>query len=139
MIITKQTEAQETKSENHLAQRFAVIIIGIIETVLAFRLAFELLGANAGNSFVHGLYAVSQPFVGLFAGIFSRVSINGGQTIAVFEPATLIAMAVVALIAWVILKLTAPRFEVRSEKTEYSENNDQENNSQSASVDDIKM
>ena len=58
---------------------------------------------------MRGIYAFTQPLVGVFEGIFSSATINGAETTLVFEPATLIAMVVIALIAWVVLKLITPR------------------------------
>jgi cellobiose-specific phosphotransferase system component IIC len=126
MLTTKQTETENTEQESHTGQRFVGIIFGIIEIMLTFRLIFKLLGANAANSFVHGLYSASQFFIGAFEGIFSRVNTGGGATITVFEPATLIAMVVVALLAWVVLKLMTPRNGTRVARTENTERADQE-------------
>jgi hypothetical protein len=117
MMVNKQTETQSTKPESHAAQRIAGALFAIIEAILAFRLVFKLLGANPSNGFVSGLYTVSHFFTGIFENIFPKATANG----AVFEPATLIAMVVVALIAWIVLKLLTPRAGVRSQKTEYTE------------------
>ena len=122
--MTKQTETRNTNPENYTAQRFVVAIFGIIEIILAFRLVFKLMGANPTNGFVQGIYSVTQVFVGVFEGIFSRVTTSGAETTAVFEPATLIAMVVIALIAWVVLKLMTPRIRNRVERTEYTEHDD---------------
>jgi len=123
--MTKQTETRNTKLESHKAQRIVGIIFGVIEVVLAFRFIFKLLGANPENNFVHGLYAVTQFFVAIFEGIFPRVTTSGVETTAVFEPATLIAIVVIALIAWGVLKLMTPRINNRVETTEYTEHDNQ--------------
>ena len=123
--MTKQTETRNIESESNTAQRIVGIIFGVIEVILAFRLIFKLLGANPKNGFVHGIYAVSQFLAGIFEGIFSRVTTNGAQTTATFEPATLIAMVVIALIAWGVRKLMTPRIGTRMEKTEYTGHDDQ--------------
>src|SRR5665647_1732398 len=122
--MTKQTETRNTQLESHTAQRIVGIIFSVIEIILAFRLIFKLLGANPKNDFVHGIYAVTQFFVGIFEGIFSRVTTSGAETTAIFEPATLIAMVVIAVIAWVVLKLMTPRIGNRVERTEYTEHDD---------------
>ena len=124
--MNKQTETRNTKLESHTAQRIVGIIFSVIEIILAFRLIFKLLGANPKNDFVHGIYAATQFFVGAFEGIFSRVTTSGAETTAVFEPATLIAMVVIALIAWAVLKLMTPHIETRVERTENTEHEDQE-------------
>jgi len=79
----------------------------------------KLLGANAENDLVKILYGITGFFVSLFEGIFSRITINEASG-AVFEPATLLAMVVIALLAWVVMKLMTPRAGSRVVKTEYS-------------------
>jgi hypothetical protein len=82
-------------------------------------LILKLLGANADNSIVNFMYGITGFFIKAFEGIFARVTINDVSG-AVFEPATLITMAVVALIALCILKLMTPREGSSVVKTEYS-------------------
>ena len=120
--ISKQTETLNTKQESHTAQRIVGIFFGVIEVTLAFRLIFKLLGANPENGFVQGMYAFTHFFTGFFEGIFSRATTRGAETTAVFEPATLIAMVVIAVIAWVVLKLITPRIGNLVERTEYTKN-----------------
>ena len=103
--MDKHTEINDTKQESHTARNIVVVIFSIIEVILAFRLVFKLLGANPNNFFVNAIYAITQFFVGIFEGIFPRAATSG----MVFEPATLIAIIVVALIAWIITKLMSPR------------------------------
>ena len=76
-------------------------ILLLIETALAFRLAFKLAGANAGNGFVTFIYDVSNPFISPFKGIVNH-STSGK---AVFEPETVIAMAVWAVVAILLVVL----------------------------------
>src|SRR5665648_287466 len=102
--VTGQTEVSNTKHESHTAQRIIGSLFGIIEIILAFRLVFKLLGANSTNGFVQGLYNITQPFVG------------------VFEPETLLAMVVIALIALIVLKLIKPRAGDQVKRTEYTKN-----------------
>lgn len=80
-------------------------ILGILEALLAFRLVFKLLGANAGSSFVSLIYSVSGVFVTPFSGIFRTGVTQGIETKAVLEPATIIAMIVYALIGYGIVRL----------------------------------
>jgi len=96
----------KTNQVSHDAQRIFSVIFGVIEAILAFRLIFKLLGANPENVFVNGIYTVTQPFVGIFEGIFPQFSIKGSEG---FEPATLIAMAVIILISWAVMKIITPR------------------------------
>src|SRR5579872_72155 len=48
-------------------------VLGIIEVLLAFRFAFEALGANSYSSFTSLIYALSYPFVQPFQGIFGVI------------------------------------------------------------------
>jgi len=114
-----QTETHSAQAESHPARRIVSVLFGAVEIILAARLILKLLGANAGNSIIKVLYGTTGFFVKLFEGIFSRVTINEASG-AVFEPATLIAMVVIALIAWGVLKLMKSRTGSRVVKTEYS-------------------
>jgi hypothetical protein len=106
MSMTRQTQTQNDKPDSHPVRRIAGAIFVVAEVVLAFRLVFELLGANANNTFAHGIYATTQFFVGIFESIFARVAIGAAGSSAFFEPATLIAMGAIVLIFLVFRKLT---------------------------------
>jgi heme/copper-type cytochrome/quinol oxidase subunit 4 len=116
--MTNQTETQNTKAESNTSKRIVGVIFAVIEVVLAFRLIFKGLGANPNNGFVRGVYGVTQFLVGIFEGIFSRGTASGAETTAVLEPATLIVMVVIALIAWAVLKLMTPHTGTSVERTE---------------------
>ena len=76
---------------------------------------------SRSNSVVSGLYSITKRLVGLFAGILSPVATPGVETTAIFEPATLIAMVVTAVVAWVVLKLITPHDGSRVESTAITE------------------
>jgi len=116
--MTRQTETRNTEPGSQTLVRIVGVIISIIEIVLGFRLVFKLLGANPNSGFVSAIYSITKPFVGLFSGIFSKVTTEGAEVTAIFEPATLIAMIVIALIGWLIIKLSTRNSGNRMEKTE---------------------
>ncbi|KAF0092620.1 MAG: hypothetical protein FD141_804 [Fusobacteria bacterium] len=118
---TNRVRKTSSTDNNHLPQRITAIIFIIIEVILAFRLVLKLLGANAESAFVKFIYGVSQVFVGVFQGIFSDASTEGLETTAVFEPGTVIAMIVVAIIAWIVMKLIATNKRSKVEKEEVIE------------------
>ncbi len=118
--MNKQTETRNTQSGNNVAKRIVVVIFAVVEIILAFRLVFKLLGADPKNGFVQGIYNITRFFVGLFEGIFSKVTTSGIEVKAIFEPATLIAMVVVAIVAWVVLKLMTTRKGNSMKSTEYT-------------------
>jgi hypothetical protein len=117
--VTRQTETRNTQRDNSAGRRIVGVIFGLIEIILGLRLIFKLLGANPANGFVKAIYDITQFFVGLFEGIFAKVSISS-TTKAVFEPATLIAIILVALVAWLVMKLMTPRKIRQVESTEYT-------------------
>jgi hypothetical protein len=80
---------------------FVGFLLLLVESALAFRLAFKLGGANAGNGFVEFIYDVSNPFISPFKGIANHST--SGSTI--FEPETVIAMAVWAVAAIFLIVL----------------------------------
>lgn len=95
----------DTPKKNNVPRNSVYYILGLIETLLAFRLVFRLLGANPGSIFVSFIYAVSGVFLAPFKGIFRVATSNGIETTAVLEPHTIIAMIVYALIAYGVVKL----------------------------------
>lgn len=94
----------KTNQENFTSIRIVYYILGIFETLLAFRLVFKLLGANPSSGFVSLIYSTSQVFLAPFTAIFRSAVAQGIETKAVLEPSTIIAMLVYALIAWGTVK-----------------------------------
>ena len=115
--MEKQTETVNTKPVSYAAKRVVGVLFGLVEVILCARLILKLLGANPANSIVKAIYNVTQFFVGLFEGIFGKVSATEGS---VFEPATLIAIIVVAVVAWLVLRLMTPRQRSSTTRTEYT-------------------
>ena len=116
--MIKQTETRNTESGSHTTVRIVGVIFTVFEIILGFRLVFKLLGANPSSGFVSAIYSITKPVVGIFSGIFAKVTAEGTDVKAIFEPATLIAMIVIALIGWVIIALATRSSGNRMEKTE---------------------
>jgi len=76
-------------------------LLGLLEALLAFRLALKLLGANPLSGFVSFVYSITQIFVAPFLAAFNKTQISG----IVFEWTTLLAMLVYWFIAWAIVRL----------------------------------
>lgn len=111
-VVTERPVATERVVERHGGGGSAVgnivyLIFGILEALLAFRFVFKLLGANAGSGFVSFIYGVTNPLVAPFYGIFGQPIYQGNQATATLDFSTLIAMAVYALIGWVIVRIIA--------------------------------
>ncbi len=97
--VTQPTVARSTDTR---AVQIVYLIISIIEILLAFRLVMRLLGANSLNAFVAFIYAMTYPLIVPFVGIFSLPKDLG---VASFEIATLVAMAVYAVIGYIIVAI----------------------------------
>lgn len=87
-----------------MGQRIVSLIGSIIIAILALRFILSLLGANRANSFADLIYSMSQPFVAPFFGLFNYTPQFG---VSRFEFETLIAMAVYALLTYLISRMLA--------------------------------
>jgi len=83
--------------------RIIWLLTGILLILLAFRFVFALLGANPSNGFANFIYSTSHPFVAPFFGLFHYNVLNLGY--ARFEVYTLVAMAIYAVIGWILVRL----------------------------------
>jgi uncharacterized protein YggT (Ycf19 family) len=84
-----------------MARRIIFWLLDVLEVLLAFRFFLLLLSANPASPFVQLIYRLTQPFVTPFTGIFPQPAAGG----AVVEWATLLAMAVYAVVAWGVIRL----------------------------------
>ena len=96
-------EAAESDHKQNVAARVIWYIAGVILVLLGFRFILSLLGANQSNGFANFIYSVSHPFVAPF---FSLFNYNYSYGASRFEIYTLVAMAVYAVVAWGLAKLT---------------------------------
>lgn len=120
--ITRQTETVNTQTESQTAKRIVGTIFGAIEFLIALRFILKLFGANPDNAFIKFMYSITGIFTVIFDGIFAKVRIGGANSVAVFEPSPLVAMVIIGLIAWFVLKLMTPQKDKRIEKTEVTSN-----------------
>ena len=96
----------DTKASGSQTGAYIVyFIFGVVEILLAFRFVLKLAGANPSSGFVSFIYSITGFFVAPFKGIFHTSLSQGAETASVFDPATLIAIIVYALVAWGIVKL----------------------------------
>ena len=80
---------------------FVAVAFFVIETVITFRFGFLLANANPNNGFVDFIYDISGGLVDPFEGIVAADTVGDG----VFEPASLIALAVYAAVALLLTML----------------------------------
>lgn len=76
-------------------------VLGLIETLLAFRVILKLLAANPEAGFSAFIYAITYVFAAPFLTVFKTVYVAN----SVFEWTTLLAMAVYAIVAYGIVHL----------------------------------
>jgi hypothetical protein len=99
----------EQPSYNFRAVAVVGFVVGIVDIFIAARFLGKLLGASSQSAFVNFIYQVSSPMVAPFTGIFG----NSGSSTNTFETASLVAIAVYAVIGWGLVVLiriaTAPR------------------------------
>jgi len=77
------------------------LFFGILEALLAWRVALKLVGANPNSPFGAMVYDLTSLFLVPFTGLTFTPVIDG----MVFEISSIIAMFVYALIAWVVARV----------------------------------
>ncbi|HEX5466583.1 MAG TPA: YggT family protein [Candidatus Limnocylindrales bacterium] len=98
-IVTERRETITRRpSGGELLRRIAILVFGIVQVLIALRFLLELVGAQPGNSLVHGIMLLSDPLVRPFAGILSTGSLQSGDL-------TVDITAIVAFVGYTILEL----------------------------------
>lgn len=108
-VVYEETRDTDYVAVDHLRRvdayrRIATIvwtITGFIEIIVGLRVLFKFLGANAANGFVNFVYNLSGVFANPFQGIVTDVTSGS----SVLEVNSLIAMLILALAAWGVMKL----------------------------------
>ncbi|EKD87812.1 MAG: hypothetical protein ACD_35C00187G0006 [uncultured bacterium] len=106
------TDFRETRTSQHetgRTQRVATfkatqliwLFLGIIESIIALRFIFRLIGVYAENNFASFIYGLSNFFVAPFLSLTGAPSAGN----MVFEFSSLLAMAIYLLIAWGIERI----------------------------------
>lgn len=101
--LVEETKLGASKSE--IIEYVVYYFFGAIEILLMFRFVLRLAGANNNSAFVNMIYGLTNIFTWPFESIFRRTVAPGFETMSVFEPATLTAVVVYAIISWGIVKL----------------------------------
>ncbi|HEX4214029.1 MAG TPA: hypothetical protein VIA06_11990 [Candidatus Dormibacteraeota bacterium] len=86
---------------NHRAISLIWFIAGVVDILITLRFVCKLLGASELSSFVALLYAITNPLVAPFQGIFGQPAARG----SILEPASLVAIVVYLLVAWGLVTL----------------------------------
>ena len=83
------------------AEQAVWLVAGVIDALLIIRFVFKLLAASTQASFVRFIYDITQLLVTPFHGIFNTAA--SGHL--VFEPESLVAIAIYSLIGWGLASL----------------------------------
>ncbi len=102
---TQDIDGQKNASSYQTIEYLLYFFLSIIEALLFIRLILRVLGANSSSIFVNVIYKITTSLMFPFEGIFRRGTTQGLETVAVFEPSTLIAMIVYALLLYGIVAL----------------------------------
>ncbi len=77
------------------------LIFGVTVGLVAIRFILRVLGASPNADFAGLIYNITAPLVQPFVGLFGITQADG----AVFEPQSIVAMIVYALVGWLIGRL----------------------------------
>lgn len=93
--------AAERRTQLLRAEQLIQLILAIIEVLIGLRVVLKLIAANPANGFAHFIYGFSTFFLGPFFDLTSSPS-SGSM---VLEIPSLIAIAIYAIVAWLIIKI----------------------------------
>lgn len=93
--------AAERRLQTFQINRVLWTILGILEILLGLRFLLKLIAANAGSGFATFIYGITGAFTAPFNALLGTPVMDG----SVLEVTTLIAMAVYALLFWVIVRV----------------------------------
>ena len=87
-------------------RRVVGLLFGILIGLIAIRILL-LLGANEGNALVDGIYAISEPFVAPFRGVFAfdEVRPTGRSVLDIAALVAVVAWSLIALIVLAVLRI----------------------------------
>lgn len=96
------------EAERQGVRRIVSVIVGLLAILLLLRIVFMVLGANDSNGFVNLIYVLTGWMVAPFRNIFPDMTFTALNQNGVFEPGAVIALAVVLLVGWLLMRLIAP-------------------------------
>lgn len=100
--VVNETEVHSTKDINVILRNISNVLFGTVEFFLVIRLLLMLVGASTNNGFVNFVYSITNYIVAPFKGIIANIELSSNN---IFEPATVIALVIVAFIAWIFMIL----------------------------------
>jgi len=110
--VTRDVAAERRQSSFQFS-RIVWTLVGVLEILLGLRFALKLIGANPDSGFSIFIYGITSIFVAPFRALVGTPTAGG----TVFEFTTLIAMAIYALLAWVIVRVVLVALDRPSART----------------------
>jgi len=92
--------AAEGRLRGALVTQIIGVILGILEILLGLRFLLKLIAANPNSGFAVFIYGITKPLVAPFTALVGTPTSGG----TILELTTLIAMAVYALLFWVVVR-----------------------------------
>jgi uncharacterized membrane protein len=105
--------AAERRQGTFQFSRIVWTLVGILEILLGLRFVLKLIGANPNSGFSIFIYGITSIFVAPFNALVGTPTAGS----SVFEFTTLIAMAVWALLAWIIVRVVLVALDRPSART----------------------
>jgi len=93
--------AAEQRLQSFKVNRIVYTLLGILEILLGLRFVLKLIAANPDTGFSAFIYGITEIFIAPFNALLGTPTFGGSS----LEITTLIAMAVYALLAWIIARL----------------------------------
>lgn len=89
------------------ARRIVGLLFGILIGLIAIRIVLLALGANEGNALVDSIYAITEPFVAPFRGVFSmnEVRPTGNSAIDIAALVAIVGWSLIALVIMAVLRI----------------------------------
>ena len=88
-------------SSTERACQIVYLVFGVIEALVLIRILLKLLAANPDAGFSSFMYAITEPFVTFFQGVFPTPASRG----SVLELSSVLAIIVYALLAYIIVRV----------------------------------
>ena len=98
---SSRTSVYRSGATNDRAAQIVWWIVGLIDILIAIRFLLKMFGANTASAFVGFMYALTDPLVAPFHGIFNTAAAGH----SVFEPESIVAIIIYTLIGWGIVSL----------------------------------
>jgi YGGT family len=98
------TESTTSRGASPLATwvRVISIVLAVVEGLIAIRFVLKLLAANPEAGFARLIDGATAPLVAPFVGLLGNPASSAGNQV---EVASLVAMAVYALVAWLLTRI----------------------------------